>query len=237
MRNRTRPDMPRSLREHGREWTDELMAAVREFRENGTPVPQALKQRYGAKDIRDALKVMYRDDMERYYCCYCEGEIVIVRAREIEHRKPKSVCNGFPEYTYEWDNLHLACKDCNGIKGDKWDPDPEKEILDAGAQTSISNDLTYLEDNLSDGIERKALSDRGETTISHAQLNRRDLRQGRLTVYAETMKLLMSIMRQKQLGQNVSTEIGMLRRKRFGKYGSMIEYLMDKYLDRCMRKG
>ncbi|MBF4428008.1 HNH endonuclease, partial [Vibrio anguillarum] len=53
-------------------------------------------------------------------CMYCESVVGHVAHEHIEHIKPKSVAK-YPEYTFEWDNLGLACPVCNMNKSDIYD--------------------------------------------------------------------------------------------------------------------
>jgi hypothetical protein len=51
---------------------------------------------------------------------YCESKIAHVTYAHIEHYKPKAQ-GLFPELTFEWTNLGLACPRCNQAKADKFD--------------------------------------------------------------------------------------------------------------------
>jgi len=54
--------------------------------------------------------------MQHGKCCYCEEDIPEKgHAKAVEHFKPKSV---FKSLTNDWDNLLLACAQCNGKKSD-----------------------------------------------------------------------------------------------------------------------
>jgi uncharacterized protein (TIGR02646 family) len=57
-------------------------------------------------------------DMQHEQCCYCENKIPLKgHLKAVEHFKQKSV---FKELTNDWDNLLLACAQCNGKKSDKF---------------------------------------------------------------------------------------------------------------------
>lgn len=47
-----------------------------------------------------------------YYCSYCERRLE--HGIEIEHIKPKDL---YPDLELRWDNLLIACRNCNAIKG------------------------------------------------------------------------------------------------------------------------
>lgn len=57
---------------------------------------------YKRADIKKALQAIYYKK-----CCYCETKI---RQPDVEHFRPKSTYHWL---AYSWDNLLLACPDCN----------------------------------------------------------------------------------------------------------------------------
>lgn len=69
--------------------------------------------RYKNKKVVEALWVMQNEK-----CCYCEQKIPSRgHARAVEHFMPQSI---FTYKTNQWDNLLLACAQCNGKKSDKF---------------------------------------------------------------------------------------------------------------------
>lgn len=65
------------------------------------------------KLVKDAFR-NYLFDLQNGKCCYCRrGLMNIAQAKPIEHILPKSV---FPQYTFHFWNLSVACVDCNQIK-------------------------------------------------------------------------------------------------------------------------
>ena len=72
---------------------------------------------YAHKEVRVLLEAVQHGK-----CCYCETRIAHVGG-DVEHFRPKSSIRrqpgGVREYpgyfwlAYEWDNLYLACRDCN----------------------------------------------------------------------------------------------------------------------------
>lgn len=112
MRNVDRPKKPETLCQNSTRWSQELLAALSlPEKDRNNNLIYKLFNRYNKEDIRTALKKMYGG-----LCCYCESKIGIVSFYNIEHRKPKK---HYPEYTFEWDNLHLVCQMCNTYKSDK----------------------------------------------------------------------------------------------------------------------
>ncbi len=219
MRNVKRPNMPETLARYAGNWKQDVLRA----KEKGNPIPSDLLNRYKQPDVLEALKRMYSDDSGRCYCCYCESQIDAISYPHIEHRKPKSK---FPECSFDWDNLHLACERCNAHKGDKWDE--KDEILDAVVDEPISSHLGYRIEPLS-GVYREALSPRGLTTLEQADLNRLALRKSRLEVLQSTVYAIRAI---NSMGNDarVHTATQILRDKCSGEYGSLIEWVLDSYL-------
>ena len=78
------------------------------------PAPSVLstlvrKDRYSHRDV---VAVLHR--MQHGKCCYCEMCIAESRSgRHVEHYRPRA---SFPNLTYAWNNLLLACADCNSAK-------------------------------------------------------------------------------------------------------------------------
>ena len=158
MKNVNRSAIPASLAANSTKWRDELLQWI-EANPTAT-VPNALVRRYAKDDVREALRKMYWDQ-----CCYCEGRIKDVSHDHIEHRQPKSK---FRDRVYDWENLHLACPQCNIKKGDKWNE--TAPILDAVVDRPVEDHLTY-ETGVT-GVLRWPKSQRGKTTVEHAGLNR-----------------------------------------------------------------
>jgi len=100
---------------------------------------------------------------------YCESKINHVSYPNVEHIAPKSK---YPEKTYEWENLGLACQVCNTCKGtkynvqnspiDPYDDDPSNHIYVFG-----------------ETLRPKPGSDRGKITIRDVNLNRAGLIEAR----------------------------------------------------------
>lgn len=77
-----------------------------------TDIPRSLQvencNHYDGQDVQDAL---YSDHHGKCYLCEQETH----KNFEIEHLKPKAEGH-FPEMEFEWTNLFLSCKYCNGRK-------------------------------------------------------------------------------------------------------------------------
>lgn len=102
---------PASLCANAITWRDELLGHYRA----GTAVPDGLESSYNQADVKSALKTEAHGK-----CMYCESHIGHVTYAHIEHYRPKGR-NFFPELTFDWQNLGLACPVCNTNKGTKFD--------------------------------------------------------------------------------------------------------------------
>ena len=207
MRNVTRPARPLSLRRNAARWHRELMAALGN---NDRDRITKCRNRYKKNDVRAALEEMYRG-----FCCYCEARIGVVAFSHIEHRRPKAPQ---PKYTFEWDNLHLACPVCNHSKGDKWNEG--HPILDS-AEDTISEHLNYKYG----GAKRWPKSHRGRTTIEHADLNRQPLVDTRAQLAAVALDAIHAINNNPNSpdAELVRSE---LHEKTSGEHGSLFNWLL-----------
>jgi uncharacterized protein (TIGR02646 family) len=224
MHNVDRLEEPRVLKRNARRWTDALLCAIAEAERTNGQVKSSLWNRYNHKEVRECLKKMFLG-----LCCYCESRIGDVAHENIEHRKPKSK-SLFPELTFSWHNLHLACPNCNQAKGDKWDT--VNEILDAVNDNPIPDHLTY--EFTRTAVLRHAVSNRGAVTIDHADLNRETLLDPRQEVFNDAWKTVSVVRdRERQEGDTprVRTAKKGLRRLFSGELGSLIEYVAKTVLD------
>lgn len=221
MRKTIRPQIiPRSLTKYGEKWTKKLLDAIEEAKRNDTKVPDRFYNKYKKDDVLDALKRMY-GDKDFSYCCYCESIINDVSYEQIEHRMPKrKTLDKYPENTYDWENLHLACGICNGHKDNKYDEN--EPILDA-AVDDIEQHMGYK--LKPQGVYRETLSPRGITTVEHADLDRPALLKVRMKIWVETVNAIGEI-RKLSNDPRVYTAKKALRDTCKGEHGSLIKYLM-----------
>lgn len=71
---------------------------------------QSYNDRYKTDDIKDKLKHLYNNK-----CVFCEQK---VEQYHVEHFRPKNI---YYWLAYSWDNLLLACDNCNIGKGKKFE--------------------------------------------------------------------------------------------------------------------
>lgn len=81
----------------------------------GEKVPDSVSTKYNQDEIKDALRGECFSK-----CMYCESKVEHITDLHIEHIKPKAK-HKFPELTFEYENLGLACPICNRGKSDIYD--------------------------------------------------------------------------------------------------------------------
>jgi len=101
MRNLAKIEEPEILSTNANQWLAEYLGD----RQNKTK-----KYRYRHSDIKTALK-----EETGYKCVYCESKIGHNTPGDIEHKIPSSKN---PEKHFTWDNLTVACTECNRRKND-----------------------------------------------------------------------------------------------------------------------
>ena len=215
MKNVVRSTIPNSLKDNGRKWTKDLLREL-EKRELKTSDP--LFSKYNEPDVKNTLNVMYENT-----CCYCEANLHIVDYPHIEHRKPKST---YPQDTYNWDNLHLACEKCNMRKGKKYDE--VNPILDSVSDVPISDHLKYVITPI--GAKLEAKSPRGRVTIDHTDLNRDELVDARTKIFHVACNIFLDVKGDPN-NPRVPDLLACLEDMVKDQYGSLIEYCRDRFLN------
>ncbi|SFW66612.1 HNH endonuclease [Chitinophaga sancti] len=171
------------------------------------------QKKAGFRVITDTLHSMC---VSEGICNYCEQN----EAADIEHIFPKSY---FPEFTFEWENYILACKQCNtGHKLDKaFVLDNNDELVELQRQSApshnriafinirtedpdqfmILNPKTY-EFSLLPGLSRQD-TNKATSTLEILELNTRDTliaaRKSAARHYYETMDRLVKILQAKSI--------------------------------------
>lgn len=212
MKNVKRLSKPQSLSKNGAKWGRELLSEIAKHGDI-EKVPGKFFNHYQKPDIKETLIKMY-DGL----CCYCETNVGLAEFGNIEHRKPKKV---FPKSTYEWDNLHLSCTACNEKKGSKYNK--KYPILDAVKDTPVSAHLKYDYGEL--GVIYTNKTPRGNTTIKHVDLNRKDLRYARMLVFLRALKLKKELEKRSKNPRIkvINQQLHILQQEAFG---SVTKYVM-----------
>ncbi len=189
------------------------MAQV-QLKGNYKDVSRTYKDRYREGEIKEALEEMYSG-----LCCFCESKIGISDYEHIEHLKPKSK---FPELSFEWNNLNWCCSKCNIAKGTKWN---ETHLILDPSIDEPKEHFAFYQDTII------AKSDRGKTTIDHANLNRSKLVEARGKILARAIDLIVMI--KETNDSNIQTKLRShldLFAQEGEEYCSFIQDIIHKYL-------
>jgi hypothetical protein len=99
----TKVAKPAILVEREVAWTNEYLEALAA----GGPISDTIRYRYRHPEVKATIR------LEAFgKCVYCETKIPV---GETDHFNPVA---SFPEQIVRWENLVLACKECNTNKGD-----------------------------------------------------------------------------------------------------------------------
>ena len=101
MRNLTKNTSPQVLTDNVTQWTQDYL---------GNPASGTYKYRYREASIKQALKAETGDK-----CIYCESKIGHNTPGDVEHMIPSSAS---PQMHFQWNNLTIACGECNRRKND-----------------------------------------------------------------------------------------------------------------------
>lgn len=145
-------------------WTRKLMEA-------GTHKEKSLAEsKYRHPDIKNSLLRMFHGK-----CAYCESKMTHVDYGHIEHYRPKAA---FPELTFEWSNLLLACGICNGAahKGKRFPDIAENGPVINPCEDEPSDHFTFVFDLHAKLATVIGKTGRGKTTENLLGLNRHELR-------------------------------------------------------------
>lgn len=154
---------PQILIDNKANWKAKLLGHYKD----GTKPPAALKTAYNQSSVKEGLK-----DESSSKCMYCESRIGHVSYEHIEHVKPKA-SDKYPELTYEYDNLGIACQKCNMNKGDDYDdntPFINPYIDDPADHFNFFGAMIWA----------KAGNERAELTENELELNRPELLEARM---------------------------------------------------------
>jgi uncharacterized protein (TIGR02646 family) len=119
--DRTTTTEPEILKNNNTDPNGEKQRAIKYYESNSGIVVDF--QIYGNVDVKKILKELFN-----HKCAYCESRVAHVSYFHIEHWRPKGGVTGIPQHkgyywlASEWDNLLLACPECNsqGNKGNRF---------------------------------------------------------------------------------------------------------------------
>ena len=158
----TKGNEPEVLTANKVAWTTQL----RGLQNTNQIVPPALATKYNQDDVKDALRLECLSK-----CMYCESKVEHISDLHIEHIKPKAK-DKFPDLTFEYDNLGLACPVCNRNKSAIYD------VAVPFVNPYVDDPLTHF---VSFGflIWAKPGDRRAKLTENELELNRPDLLEAR----------------------------------------------------------
>jgi uncharacterized protein (TIGR02646 family) len=184
----TRLPAPATLVRWAPKWTADLLTAIAQQQAGGKKPPEELWDKYNKSYVKDALQRMAHGK-----CVYCESNIKHVAYPHIEHYRPK---RRYPEFTYTWENLLLACPVCNNDKSDAFPLDPaESPLLLNPCDDDPEEHITFARGRL------VALSERGKVTRDQLSLNRDALFDERRKLLTKALSIYMLISELEKNGQ------------------------------------
>ncbi len=147
MRNLSKHQEPVILNTNHQQWLEQYIA------NQGSTTK---KYRYRHPDIKSTLK-----SETGYKCIYCESKIGHNTPGDIEHKIPSSK---HIELHFTWDNLTIACSECNRRKNDYYEE--ENEFLDP-----YCDDVEGLLEHYGPLVHWRTNEHRAEITVRILDLN------------------------------------------------------------------
>lgn len=192
-----RVDAPQWLTRSAQKWTDELQDAIAHYQNGGQKPSEELWDKYNKPYVKKALREMFYDK-----CAYCESKVPHVAHSHIEHYHPKKK---YPQYTFDWQNLLLACGKCNGdYKGDHFpleEDDENKPLLLNPCKDDPEQHLKFEQARV------VSLSTRGDTTVLLLGLNRDELFDRRRALLLDIHILRLGMHKFKQTGDQTMVQL------------------------------
>lgn len=147
MRNLTKLPIPAILAENHEEW----LRLYLDDKSNSTN-----KYRYRHIDIKDTLK-----KETGWKCIYCESKIGHNTPGDVEHKIPSSKKE---EFHFTWENLSVACNECNRRKNDYYEDKPR--FLDP-----YIDDVESIVEHIGPILSWKSGNEQGEITVKTLELD------------------------------------------------------------------
>lgn len=166
-------------------WTTQLRA----LQNANQPVPHALATKYNNDEVKDALRTECLSK-----CMYCESKVEHISDLHIEHIMPKAK-DKFPDLTYEYSNLGLACPVCNRNKSDTYDV--AVPFINPYVDDPINHFVSY-----GFVIWAKPGDNRAKLTENEIELNRPDLLEAR----GERLKTIRGLIESYHIETNVTVK-------------------------------
>jgi len=181
---------PSVLRNNATLWLSEL----NKLKSNPNSTKSAIKKaenKYNHPQVKDALIKMFHGK-----CAYCESKIRTVAYGDIEHFFPKSL---YPDLTFVWKNLLLACSICNNAahKGTKFPLDDQGNPLLIDPTDGITNPNRHLEfvwDDVAKLASVYGRDERGRTVENIFDLNGKRGRTELIAARSKSIKRLLALL-------------------------------------------
>ena len=117
---------------------------------------------WNRNDVRGALIAQ-----QGLVCAWCQQQLkVLSKETTVDHFRPKDYTKpnpklhrpadphtGYPWLAYEWDNLLLACSDCNSFKGTKFPLADETRRVDEQTRNQIDKEQPLILNPTTDDLE------------------------------------------------------------------------------------
>ena len=163
----TRSAKPAILLNEEADWITALLTASTKVEK------ERASNKYRHPQVQEALRIMFHGK-----CGYCESRIEHVSDPHIEHYRPKS---RFPELTFDWNNLLLACGKCNSTryKADKFPEANEGGPLVNPCTDNPKDHFDFIYDVQAKLASVVTTTERGRVTEELLGLNRNELRRHR----------------------------------------------------------
>lgn len=160
----TRLPEPGVLRRNAPRWRRKLLDAQTKKEK------KRAEAKYRHREVKRVLVTMFSGK-----CAYCESQIRHIEYGHIEHYKPTS---RFPELTFTWSNLLLACGVCNGpeFKGARFPDEADGGPLVNPCDEDPSDHFQFQYNSGTRLASVYGTTRRGETTERILGLNRPELR-------------------------------------------------------------
>ncbi|WP_353570628.1 retron system putative HNH endonuclease [Candidatus Albibeggiatoa sp. nov. BB20] len=159
----TRTPEPDILKQNKQQWTQTLVDLIDEHGSYAN-IPNNEKnnaiQHYRHEEIKQDIQAFSYDK-----CVYCESKISHVASSHIEHFYPKSL---YPQGTFDWENLFLACPSCNQSKGNF----DTKQNLIVNPAKDNPEDFFIYRDLMLEPIPDSPDKQKSQQTITACDLNR-----------------------------------------------------------------
>lgn len=171
MRKIKKLQKPQILINNAERWTQEYCSCLA----SGTKPSDEIASRYKEPTIKATLEKETHNK-----CAYCESKIKHITYGDIEHILPKNK-DARPDLYVEWDNLTLACEQCNrSAKRTYYNPkmllinpytdDPEQHFNDIGPliMPVLGDSRAYVTRNVLK-LNRAELVERRTDRITHVE--------------------------------------------------------------------